>query len=130
MSNFYIVGAYEDFKIDIFPSHISPIIAEHDGGRYRRWTYNIESPYKIIPTHPVGNFYDTTQEMFPYMTYSLFSPVELKEDSQVIAISKNKVIAGSNRFFLCARISIAAVKNIKDLGFLQRSFLSIKNCLN
>lgn len=130
MSKFYVVGAYEDFKINIFPSHISPIIAEFKMGKYRRWAYKIEVPYKIVPTHPVGQFYDTPLLMFPFMTYNLVTPIILRSDSQIIAISKDKIIVENNQLILCKKILIEALKNIKKPNFLYRSFLSIKNSLS
>lgn len=130
MPRFYVVGAYEDFKLNIFPSHISPIVAERHMGQYRRWAYKIEAPYKIIPTHAVGRFYSTPQEMFPYMTYSLISPVLLRQDSQIVAISKDKLLVESSSFKLCRKIFVEAVKNIKEPGFLYRSLLSMKNSFN
>ncbi|MFI8126435.1 hypothetical protein [Acinetobacter sp. ABJ-A23_2] len=130
MSKFYVVGAYEDFKLNIFPSHISPIIAEHHMGKYRRWAYKIEIPYKITPTHAVGQFYDTPQQMFPFMTYNLVSPIILRSDSQIIAISKDKILVEHNHFILCQQICIEALKNITQPKFLYRSFLTIKNSLN
>ena len=129
MSKFYVVGAYEDFKLNIFPSHISPIIAEFHLGQYRRWAYKIEVPYKIIPTHAVGDFYDTPQQMFPYMTYSLILPKPLTQDSQIIAISKDKLLVENNRYFICQNILLEALRNIKKPAFLYRSLLSIKNAL-
>ncbi|MFH4157084.1 hypothetical protein [Acinetobacter bereziniae] len=129
MSKFYVVGAYEDFKLNIFPSHISPIIAEFHLGQYRRWAYKIEVPYKIIPTHAVGAFYDTPQQMFPYMTYSLILPKPLTQDSQIIAISKDKLLVENNRYFICQNILLEALRNIKKPAFLYRSLVSIKNAL-
>lgn len=130
MSRFYVVGAYEDFKLNIFPSHISPIIAEFHMGKYRRWAYRIEVPYKITPTHAVGKFHDTPQQMFPFMTYNLVSPIILRPDSQIIAISTNKLLVEHNHFILCQKVFIEALKNIKKPRFVYRSFLSIKNSLN
>ncbi|MBS4432432.1 hypothetical protein E2566_07870 [Pectobacterium punjabense] len=130
MSLFYVVGAYEDYKFDVFPSHISPIIAEFHMGQYRRWAYRIETPYKITPTHAVGVFYDSIQKMFPYLTYSLVTPVELRQDSQVIAISKDRLIVEHRNYVLCIRIFIEAIKNMRNPWFIYRSFLSIKNSLN
>jgi len=130
MSVFFVVGAYEDFKLNVFPSHISPIIAEFHMGQYRRWAYRIEMPYKIIPTHAVGGFYSSTQQMFPYMTYSLVSPILLRDDSQIIAISKDKLLVEHSNAVLCRKIFFEALRNIKNIGFLYRSYLSIKNSLN
>lgn len=130
MSRFYVVGAYEDFKLNIFPSHISPIIAEFYRGKYRRWAYKIEMPYKITPTHAVGEFCNSIQEMFPYMTYSLVSPVILRRDSQIVAISENTLLVEHNNIKLCRKILFEALKHIKDVGFLYRSYVSIRNSLN
>lgn len=113
MTLFYVVGAYEDYKLDIFPSHVSPIIAEYYMGQYRRWAYRIETPYKIVPTHAVGVFHDSIHKMFPLLTYSLVAPVTLRQDSQVIAISKDKLIVEHNNYVLCCRILIEAIKKLK-----------------
>ncbi|CNB67922.1 Uncharacterised protein [Yersinia frederiksenii] len=128
MSKFYVVGAYEDFKLTVFPTHVSPIIAELHMGQYRRWAYKIEMPYKIIPTHPVGTFYNTPQKMFPVMTYSLITPVKLRENSQIVAISIDKILVECNKFTLCRKIIIESLIRIKEFGFLYRAYLSIKNC--
>lgn len=130
MSMFYIVGAYEDYKLDIFPSHISPIIAEFHMGKYRRWAYRIEMPYKIVPTYSVGTFHDSIHKMFPLLTYSLVAPVILRQDSQVVAISKDKLIVEHNTYILSRRILIEAIKNIKNPRYIFRSLISIKNGLS
>lgn len=130
MSSFFVVGAYEDFRINVFPSHISPIVAELHMGQYRRWAYRIDVPYKIIPTHAVGRFYSSIDEMFPYMTYSITSPVLLREDSQVVAISKNKLLVEHRDFIMCCKIFIEAIKNFKSIGYVYRSYISIRNCLS
>ncbi|MDK1709660.1 hypothetical protein QOM18_15225 [Serratia marcescens] len=129
MTLFYVVGAYEDYKLDIFPSHVSPIIAEYYMGQYRRWAYRIETPYKIVPTHAVGVFHDSIHKMFPLLTYSLVAPVTLRQDSQVIAISKDKLIVEHNSYVLCCRILIEAIKKIKNPRFTYRSLISIRNSL-
>jgi len=130
MPKFYVVGAYEDFKLNIFPSHISPIIAEYHMGMYRRWAYKIDIPYKITPTHAVGRFYESPQQMFPYMTYSIITPITLREYSQVIAVSKNKLLVEHSSFKIFRKLLIEAIKNIQDFGFLQRSYITMKNTLN
>ncbi|WP_349886041.1 hypothetical protein [Pantoea ananatis] len=129
MALFYVVGAYEDYKLDIFPSHVSPIIAEFHMGMYRRWAYRIENPYKIVPTHAVGVFHESIYKMFPLLTYSLVTPVILRPDSQVIAVSKNKLMVEHNSYVLCCRVLIEAIKRIKNPRFTYRSLLSIKNSL-
>lgn len=129
MTLFYVVGVYEDYKLDVFPSHVSPIIAEFYMGKYRRWAYRIENPYKIVPTHAIGIFHDSIHKMFPILTYSLVTPVILRQDSQVIAISKNKLIVEHNSYVLCSRILIEAIKRIKNPRFTYRSLISIKNIL-
>lgn len=129
MERFYVVGSYEDFKLNIFPSHTSPIIAEQLNGQYRRWAYRIESPYKIVPTHSVGKFYSTPQEMFPYMTYALSTPISLRQNSQIVAISKDKLLVEHHTHHLCCKIFIEALKNILNYGFVYRSLLSIKNAI-
>lgn len=130
MTLFYVVGAYEDYKLDIFPSHVSPIIAEFYMGQYRRWAYRIEIPYKIVPTHAVGVFHDSIDKMFPLLTYSLVTPVLLRQDSQVIAISKEKLIVERNSYVLCCIIFLEAIKRIKNPRFIYRSIISIKNSLD
>ncbi|HEQ1857593.1 TPA: hypothetical protein VEO38_001113 [Providencia alcalifaciens] len=129
MTLFYVVGAYEDYKLDIFPSHVSPIIAEFYMGQYRRWAYRIENPYRIVPTHPVGIFHDSIQKMFPLLTYSLVTPVILRQSSQVIAISKDKLIVEHKSYVLCCSLLIEAIKSIKKPRFIYRSLISIKNSL-
>ncbi|WP_029686585.1 hypothetical protein [Tatumella saanichensis] len=129
MTSFYVVGAYEDYKLDIFPSHVSPIIAEFNMGQYRRWAYRIENPYKIVPSHAVGVFHDSIDKMFPFLTYNLVAPVMLRQDSQIIAISKDKLIVECNVYLLCCKIFIEAIKRIENPKFLYRSLISIKNCL-
>ncbi|CAI8975513.1 conserved hypothetical protein [Pseudomonas sp. IT-P100] len=130
MENFYIVGVYEDFKLDIFPTHASPIIAERINGEYRRWAYRIEFPYKITPTHSVGGFYKTPTSMFPYLTYNLNNPTQLKYNSQIVAISKNTILVESNKTVLCLKIMRAALINIKTPRFIYRSYTTIKNVLS
>ena len=129
MTLFYVVGAYEDYKLDVFPSHVSPIIAEFHMGQYRRWAYRIEIPYKIVPTHAVGTFHDSIHEMFPLLTYSLVAPVILRQASQVIAVSKDKLIVEHDNYVLCCRILIEAIKRIKNPRYTYRSLISIKNSL-
>lgn len=129
MTLFYVVGAYEDYKLDVFPSHVSPIIAEFHMGQYRRWAYRIEIPYKIVPTHAVGVFHDSIHKIFPFLTYSLVAPVILREDSQVIAISKEKLIVEHDSYVLCCGILIEAIKRIKNPRYAYRSLISIKNSL-
>ena len=130
MERFYVVGSYEDFKLDIFPSHTSPIIAEQLDGQYRRWAYRIESPYRIVPTHSVGKFYRSPQEMFPYMTYTLSNPVLLRNNSQVVAISKDKLLVEHRTPHLCRKIVFEILKNILNYGYVYRSLLSIKNAIS
>lgn len=130
MENFYVVGVYEDFKLDIFPTHTSPIIAECINGEYRRWAYRIESPYKIVPTHSVGGFYKTPESMFPYLTYNLNTPTKLRHDSQIIAVSKDILIVENKKIVLCLKIIMAALKNIKNRNFSYRSYTTFKNILS
>lgn len=129
MKDFFVVGFYEDFKLDALPSHVSPIIAECQNGLYRRWAYRIEKPYKITPTHAVGEFYSTPRAMFAYITYTLSQPTPLKQNSQVVAISRNKILIEHNKLRLGLKITAEALKHINDMGFLCRSFLSLKNAL-
>lgn len=130
MKSFYIVGFYEDFKLDIFPTHTSPIIAERRDGKYRRWAYQIEKPYKITPTHPVGDFYDSPRQMFAYITCSLSPPTPLMPHSQIVAVSRERLLIEHRKFYLGIKIAIEALKNIYSLGFLYRSYLSIKNAIS
>lgn len=126
---FYVVGAYEDYKLDVFPSHVSPIIAEFYMGQYRRWAYRIEVPYKIVPTHAVGTFHDSIQKMFPFLTYTLIEPVMLRQDSQVLAISEKKLMVEHDNYVLCRKLLIEAIKRITNPRYTYRSLISIKNCL-
>lgn len=127
MENFYVIGVYEDFKLDIFPTHTSPIIAERINGEYRRWAYRIESPYKITLTHSIGGFYKTPTSMFPYLTYNLSKPVQIRHNSQIIAISKYALLVEHNKTIICLKIIKSVLKNIKNPIFIHRSYMTIKN---
>ncbi|NMY33030.1 hypothetical protein HBR94_16145 [Pseudomonas sp. WS 5412] len=130
MKNFYIVGFYEDFKLNVFPTHASPIIAEQQNGQFRRWAYRIEKPYKIIPTHSVGQFYDSPNLMFAYITYTLSTPTPLQQHSQIVAISRDKILVEHRKFHLCCKIVTEALKNFHNFGFVYRAYLSIKNAIS
>jgi hypothetical protein len=125
--SFYVVGVYEDFQIDVFPTHVSPIIAELNGAQYRRWVYKIERPYRIAISHPVGAYFDSLESMFPYMTYQLNEPIKISDKCQVIAISDRKLLVNKDKMKLV--FSILAILFKRELSFksIFRSVQTIKN---
>lgn len=128
--NIYVVGAYEDFRCDVFPTHVSPIIAERVNGQFRRWIYSIESPYKITLEHPAGNYFASPKLMFPYLTYQTHDPVSFLPKCQIIALSSNTLLISQNKIYLIVRVAMKALNPKSGLPFFWRSLITIKNIMS
>jgi hypothetical protein len=126
--DFYIIGVYEDFKLDVFPTHVAPIMVEHDYFLgYRRWKYKIEKPYQIKFIEPVGKYNQSPESLFPVLTYQLCEPRKISSSSQVIAISKNQVLIESNSFILLIKLLVYFIKNCYKPSYFIRFWKTVKN---
>lgn len=128
-SKYYIIGLYEELEGNIYPSHFTPIIAEKKNGLYRRWKYSIKFPYQIELSSPVGGFKGTHEELFPVKTFHYIAPIRLTSRTQVIAISRDRILASENRTELVFQVMKSAIMRKPDIGYLHRAFITIKNII-
>ncbi len=128
-TKYYIVGVYEDLEDNIYPSHFNPIIAEKKDGLYRRWNYSIQFPYQIKLNSPVGTFKKNYEELFPVKTLHYIKPVELSSKTQVIALSRDRIIASENKAKLVFQIMKSALTSKTDIRYLHRAVRTIKNII-
>lgn len=128
-NKYYIVGLYEELEENIYPSHFTPIIAEKKDGLYRRWKYSIKFPYQIELSCPVGSFKDTHEELFPVKTFHYIAPIRLTSKTQVIAISRHRIIASENRAELVFQVMKSAIMRKPNIRYLHRAFKTIKNII-
>jgi hypothetical protein len=95
-SNLLIIGIYESARVNYYPTHASPILAENCDGGYRRWNYQIQRPYKIIPIAPLRDHKKTIPELFPHPTFIQISPREFRPKSQCILLNPDVIIIDDN----------------------------------
>lgn len=126
---YYIIGIYEDLEDHIYPSHFNPIIAEKKNDLYRRWNYSIKSPYQIKLNSPVGVFKKNHEELFPVKTLHYITPIELSSKTQVIALSRDKILASENKVKLILQIIKSVITRKTDFRYLHRSIRTIKNII-
>lgn len=126
---FRVIGVYEDFRLDVFPTHVAPIVAEWSAQGYRRWSYRIERPYRLRCVAPMGEFHLSPEKLFPVVTFHLCAPQRLQEKSQVIALSKQHVLVEHRRRVIIARLLLAVAPKLASGGFVWRTFRTILNAL-
>jgi hypothetical protein len=127
MTELYVVGVYEDFNLDVFPTHALPIVAERSGHGFRRWSYVIERPYRLRAVAPIGEFRHTPALLFPVVTFHLCPPQRLLERSQVIALSKKHVLVEHGRLRIVLRLLLAILANLGNRDFVHRACRTIRN---
>lgn len=128
-SKYYVIGVYEDLEDHIYPSHFNPIIAEKRGGLYRRWNYLIKLPYQIQLDSPVGTFKENHEELFPVKTLHYITPVELCSKTQVVALSRDRIVVSKNKTELILQIIKSAMTKKTDIRYLYRSVRTIRNII-
>lgn len=129
MSDYYVVGVYEDFRLDVFPTHAAPIVVERGPAGYRRWRYRIETPYRIRLLAPVGEFRRSPAELFPVMTYRLCAPRRFSETCQVVALSEDEILVERSRVVMLCKILIAAATRMRGREFFSRVCTTMWNAL-
>lgn len=125
---YYMVGLYEEMRENIFPSHFNPIIAEKKGGLFRRWSYSIHFPYKLKLGNPIGEF-KNHEELFPVKTLHYVDPIKISSKTQVIGLSKERILISESRSKLVFFIVISMVKPKVDFSYLRRAVRTIKNII-
>lgn len=125
--NFFLVGVYEDFEHVIFPTHVSPIIVELASKGYRRWNYRVCKPFRIELETPIGTYKSSIDSLFPKPSYQLVPLKNIKSKSQVIAISKEKVIVEQSHVVIALKLITYLIINFKDKGYIERAWLTLKN---
>jgi hypothetical protein len=126
-TNLYAVGVYETPQQEILPTHVSPILAEKKHGKFRRIIYVIKIPYEIFVIEAIGKWVDSVEEMFPVKSYIFFAPKPFRHNSQVILISKSKIIVEKSKILLLIYLTISMLNNIRDMNYMKRSLRTIIN---
>jgi hypothetical protein len=124
---FFVIGVYEDYKINVFPTHVSPIIAECSEKGYRRWHYRIDKPYCIKPVEAIGDFESTPEKLFPLVTYHLCMPKKLHFNSQIIATSERELIVEKNKVVIFIKILKSILYNNRNPMYRKRAWRTILN---
>lgn len=127
--NFYVIGVYESNLSQITPTHCSPIIVERNENGYRRWHYKINKPYSITPIKPIGKFKENIEDLFPYKSYTLINPIQIKNKDQVIAIADSSIVVSGDLIYIWKLLVIGILKNIKNKLFVSRSIMTIRNTI-
>ncbi len=128
-SDFYIIGLYEDMKDDIYPSHFTPIIAEKKTGLYRRWNYTIKKPYRIELCCAMGAFKETPEKLFPVKTLHYLHPVKLNCRTQVVALSRDKILVSDRKSKLIIQVLGSILTKKPKLGYYNRVIRTIRNII-
>ncbi|WP_333918305.1 hypothetical protein [Vibrio crassostreae] len=128
-SDYYIIGLYEEMRDDIYPSHFTPIIAEKKLNLYRRWTYTIQKPYKIELCSAMGSFKETPEKLFPIQTLHYIYPVKLNCKTQVVALSRDKILTSDSKSKLILQVLMSVLARKPELGYLIRSIKTIHNII-
>lgn len=127
MRELYVIGVYEDFRLDVFPTHAVPIVAERSEHGFRRWSYVIDRPYRLRAVAPMGEFRPSLRALFPVVTFHLCTPQRLHEKSQCIVLSTDHVLVEHRRMAIVARLLIAILIAPPSLGFVHRALRTIRN---
>lgn len=124
---FFIAGGFEAPIFKDFPIHMQPIIVERLGNNYRRWSYEIKTPYKIVPHAPMGEAKPLSQ-MFPVPSFILLpTPKPMREDSQTIAISRTEFIISNSKVFIILRLLAYCILNAFSIKKLRQAIICILN---
>lgn len=124
---YYVVGVYEDFRRDAFPTNVLPIVAHYGPDGYQRWNYRIDVPYRLRLLEPVGTRRNSAEQLFPVFTYRLCVPQRFSETCEVIALSAHEVLVTRSRLALIAGLACAAIRHLHDPVYVVRAWTTIRN---
>jgi hypothetical protein len=124
---YYVVGVFEDFRLDVFPTHVPPIVAQYGAEGYRRWNYQITAPYEIQLLEPVGEYRSAPEKLFPVFTYRACEPKKFSTTCQVIALSPTDIVVETSRVRIVATLLLAAIRNVRNRRYRARAWRTMVN---